>query len=664
MKLIQIISILALSIFIAGCTTGGGGINAQALIEANAQIQTLLEEYPNANLDITYYSINESSQLEEEYNSICSKNFTQKALYRFSLQDESQNLKVVGYLNSDEQVVECLNRVGSEGENSEMNSQENNQSVVNESENNSSMKNNSNLYYEIKAEFEGISPDNNERVFLNNIKRFVQEHNSTFSLEFEISREDNETSVEQEGSVNSQKINSQWDNLLSSIQRNIERSENSEEIEVEIEISLKEKTNESYENSFEIEVDDVKDSKEEKSDKGKNETEVEVEIEIDKNTGQATVEIEINNKEYEREYSTGDIEEIKQDIANEFDLDYNLVAQNTEVEYKYSDDKKEEKEKEEVQFEIEDVNIQEVNGEYVATVTINNKNVSSGEFIDVYFELDGVVSRESVTIEVASSTQTFKLVDVLSNYDDLKNGKEYELVIRIDDSEKSEKFTYDENSGDFDLNIVDLVQSPSTGVESGEAVIANVEVENSGSSDIDKISIELSVNELNIETISYLYNIEEGDSITSDDMYVEVPQNAQAGIYDSKIKITDFNTKEILDEATFDFVVLQKDETSNDNLIIAKPDSIELLDNQILFNITIGNPSTSSKTISVVPEDISWGVVDTNPTFGTIQSGQDRIFTINLSLSSENTEENKTLKLNIKDDQNIVSQTEVLVKSN
>ena len=104
----QLIVFMLISLFVAGCSSTTGEINAQALIEANAQVQNLLEEFPNTDLDITYYSLNESSQLEEEYSSICSKEFSPKSLYRFSLQDDSQGLNIVGYLNLYEQVVECI----------------------------------------------------------------------------------------------------------------------------------------------------------------------------------------------------------------------------------------------------------------------------------------------------------------------------------------------------------------------------------------------------------------------------------------------------------------------------------------------------------------------------------------------------------------------------
>lgn len=110
MNKIKIIFILLISTIISGCTLSSS-IDTQALIEANSQVQNFLEEYPNANIQITYFSFDESLTLQEEFESNCAKTFTQKELYRFSIQDTAQNLELIGFLDSNAGVVECVNRV-------------------------------------------------------------------------------------------------------------------------------------------------------------------------------------------------------------------------------------------------------------------------------------------------------------------------------------------------------------------------------------------------------------------------------------------------------------------------------------------------------------------------------------------------------------------------
>ncbi|MFP4402702.1 MAG: hypothetical protein ACLFPL_05755 [Candidatus Nanoarchaeia archaeon] len=407
-------------------------------------------------------------------------------------------------------------------------------------------------------------------------------------------------------------------------------------------------------------------------------------------------------------------------------------------------------------FTLEDVNIQEVNGEYVSTVTINNENVSSGEYAEVFFELEGVVSRESVTVEVASSTQTFDLSDVLSNYDDLVVGNSYVLNVEVDNSSVSESFVFGslaeesglpisveqieangarlndfsslsvENGGqvtidvsfigqrfadnarmradiqgyeqsvledstdlftvregvassktltidlpaDMDnqkeyilrvygsndlsgltykeyslyvdtqrhrVDIVDLVQSPSTGVEPGQAVIANVRMQNRGQKVQDSVKTIIEVPELNLRAESFVSNLDVGESQTSEDMYLGVPRDAQSGVYEANV-YTQYNDGYTQSQSTFDFAVLSSTQDESDEELIIGQDTITQefeVGKTTSFDITIGNPSSSSKAISVVPGNMDWAAVSVTPTFGMIQSGSDRVFTVEVTPNSE-----------------------------
>ena len=126
-----------------------------------------------------------------------------------------------------------------------------------------------------------------------------------------------------------------------------------------------------------------------------------------------------------------------------------------------------------------------------------------------------------------------------------------------------------------------------------------------------------------------------------------------------------FNNKEELERESFDFVVLERDDSNDNDLVISNPNLVEL-DNESekSFDITIGNPSSISKAISIVPENVNWAEIETDPTFGMIQSGEDRTFSINLNLNSQNISGDKSLKLNIKNNEIIVEQIEVLVRTN
>lgn len=71
---------------------------------------------------------------------------------------------------------------------------------------------------------------------------------------------------------------------------------------------------------------------------------IEIEVTIYENSSK--IEVEINEKEHELEVELIDIVEIKEFIAKEFDLDYNFVVSNIEINYEKSQKDNEEKESE------------------------------------------------------------------------------------------------------------------------------------------------------------------------------------------------------------------------------------------------------------------------------------------------------------------------------
>ena len=85
--------------------------------------------------------------------------------------------------------------------------------------------------------------------------------------------------------------------------------------------------------------------------------------------------------------------------------------------------------------------------------------------------------------------------------------------------------------------------SPSTGVEPGQAVIANVRIENRGQKVQDTVKTIVEVPALNIRAESYVSNLGVATSRTSEDMYLGVPRDAQVCKKFTKSKIKPFMKK-------------------------------------------------------------------------------------------------------------------------
>lgn len=428
---------------------------------------------------------------------------------------------------------------------------------------------------------------------------------------------------------------------------------------------------------------------------------------------------------------------------------------------------------------VASLNVQEVSGNYVATVQLENANVTSGEDADVEFSLNGVVSKEAVTVDTASSTQTFELSEVLSNYDDLVVGNSYVLNVAVGSSSDSEPFVFGtvaEESGlpvsitsvkvngakvndyssvsvdngetiDIDISylgqknadnarfrveiegyehatlddstslftvkkgvssskslslnlpsdmdsqeeyvlrifgsndlsgltykeyslyvdtqrhrvdISDLVMSPETGVEAGQAVIANVRVTNRGQKVQDSVKVVIEVPELNVRASSYVTNLDLDESITSEDMYLGVPSNAAAGVYTANV-YTQYNDGYTQSQAKFDFVVLASSDAKNNRLIISAGNIEELVaGKESTVEIVVGNPSSQSKAISVVPGNMDWAKVDINPSFAMVQAGADKTYQIEVTPYND-VRGTQTLSLLIKEENDVVKELNIPV---
>lgn len=428
---------------------------------------------------------------------------------------------------------------------------------------------------------------------------------------------------------------------------------------------------------------------------------------------------------------------------------------------------------------VESVNVQEVSGEYVATVLLENENTSSGVDTLLSFDVNGVVSSQYVTVDTASSTQSFELVDVLSNYDDLVVGNSYVLTVSTDNSSDSEPFVFGSISEDSGLpvsissikvdgstltdyssvsvdngdvleiqisylsqkdadnarfraeiegyehstitdatnlfsvvkgvsssktltlqlpsdmesqkayilriygsndlsgltykeyslyvdtqrhrvDISDLVMSPETGVEAGQAVIANVRVTNRGQKVQDSVKVVIEVPQLNIRASSYVSNLDIGEAITSEDMYLGVPTDAGAGVYTANV-YTQYNDGYTQSQATFDFVVLASSNAGNDRLIIsADADSKLVAGETTNVEIVVGNPSSQSKAISVVPTNMDWAAVNVNPSFGMVQPGADKSYNVKVT-PYEDVRGTQTLSLLVKEDNVVVKELSIPV---
>ncbi|MCA9459102.1 MAG: hypothetical protein KC550_00980 [Nanoarchaeota archaeon] len=106
--------ILGFVFLLSGCASL---VDPSSLIKSNYQVKAFLEQYPNAEIKLTHYTYNESYQIASEFKDNCQKELNPKEMYRFYVEDEETEFKLIGYLDLATQNVECIKKYSNEGEN-------------------------------------------------------------------------------------------------------------------------------------------------------------------------------------------------------------------------------------------------------------------------------------------------------------------------------------------------------------------------------------------------------------------------------------------------------------------------------------------------------------------------------------------------------------------
>lgn len=208
------------------------------------------------------------------------------------------------------------------------------------------------------------------------------------------------------------------------------------------------------------------------------------------------------------------------------------------------------------------------------------------------------------------------------------------------------------------VDVLDLVMTPSSGVEPGQNIIANVRLKNRGQKDQDSVRVSVSIPELGISEASYVSNLNREEVVTSDDMLLFVPSNAQAKQYAVQVTLA-YNDGYTESIESYSLNVLAPKIVAEKNLLVSFKNNIDLSAGQERsFEVVIANPNSESKPISIVSNGNNWADVDVTPTLGFIKGDSSETFTVTVTPKSAIAGE-KELSLLVKEGANTVSEITV-----
>ena len=265
---------------------------------------------------------------------------------------------------------------------------------------------------------------------------------------------------------------------------------------------------------------------------------------------------------------------------------------------------------------------------------------------DIFSVIEGKTYIKSVSVDLPSdmrSEQDYTLRIIGANDLSGLTYKEFTLYV---DTERDR------------VDVLDLVMTPSSGVEPGQNIIANVRMKNRGQQEQDSVKVSVEIPSLNVAESSYVSNLDANEVATSDDMLLFIPEDAQAGVHNVVVKL-EYNDGYTQSLEGFTLSVLSPKLVEEKNLLVSFNNNVDLKAGQAnSFDIVIANPNEDSKPISIAAADNSWADVDVEPSLVMIQGGSSATFTVTVTPKSA-VEGEKTLTLVVKEGSETVSEVPV-----
>ena len=204
----------------------------------------------------------------------------------------------------------------------------------------------------------------------------------------------------------------------------------------------------------------------------------------------------------------------------------------------------------------------------------------------------------------------------------------YKLRLRIDDragDTTSETYNFEIQNKRHDLVIEDVVFSPYGEVQDGRALITSVRLRNFGMVEQEGVKVEARIPELGISAADYINEIEEGESVSSEELYMRIPKCTEEGTYDVEIR-AEYHRGDYVAERTESIDVIkgidcrvdddddEKKEERKTTLTIGPKEQNVKMGESVTYPVTIKNSGSSD--MSYVLEASSyqnWAEVEITP---------------------------------------------------
>ena len=320
--------------------------------------------------------------------------------------------------------------------------------------------------------------------------------------------------------------------------------------------------------------------------------------------------------------------------------------------------------------EVENAGTVEIRGGIIRgdELEVEVKFLANGndDFVSVEASIEGLdhdtekATDKTDVFTVKSGKTYYKTLNVqLPQRINLEDGTQFALRVEISnraDTEVVYNAILDVDQARNSVMIKDVVFNPENSVQAGRALLASVRIKNMGQDTEDGVKISMSIPELGVSASDYVDELESEDSVTSEELYLRIPECADAGIYNAKVTV-EYDDGDEKVSADYPITIVENEVCSipttadqGKTVVTIGGDMQDITagNSGVIYPITLYNTGSAAKTYAVSAVAGSWANVEVSPSVVVLGAGETKIVYVSVAAKETATAGQQTFGVAIK----------------
>jgi uncharacterized membrane protein len=228
----------------------------------------------------------------------------------------------------------------------------------------------------------------------------------------------------------------------------------------------------------------------------------------------------------------------------------------------------------------------------------------------------------------------------------------YKLRVRVesrDGNSTQETFEIEVEAEEHSMKIKDVVFSPSNAVVAGRSLLTSVRIKSVGMETTEEgVKVGISIPALGLSAVDYIDEVDEDDSVTSEELYLRIPACTKPGTYDSIVTVT-YHDGDYQETRNEKITVIQGDlcELNKDPVVPVQPKTIitvgptsqDVIQGQggVIYPLTLSNAGSDARTYVIAVDGYAdWADVSVSPAnIVVLQSGEAKALYVYVSANED-----------------------------